>query len=203
METNSKQEPAEYYDEIYKDNEYYARSGEDAGHKRIWDNIIADLSKDIHASNRRIIELGCGTGQLAELLLPMEEFGFAYLLGIDFSTVAIDIARSRFKDTYINSRFVVGNLFDCEQMYRDLKPDTVIATEVFEHIKEDKKLLGMFSSGTEFYITVPDFGGRSHVRFFENEKQVRAHYSDALDIREVVEFKSKNHTIFLIKGKIK
>jgi 2-polyprenyl-3-methyl-5-hydroxy-6-metoxy-1,4-benzoquinol methylase/predicted O-methyltransferase YrrM len=88
---------------------------------------LADPHKDME-----ILELDCGGGELSYAL---SQSG-AQVTGIDYSSFAINIAKS----TYLNSpvdnlKFIQGNFLDYEF---NKKFDRIIAADFIEHIEEDK-----------------------------------------------------------------
>lgn len=82
---------------------------------------------EIHATDR-IVDVGCGTGRLAEALLPLG----AYYHGCDVSPGLIEIARERYK-TFDNARFSVS-------AGKDVSLDALGETEPFNKIL----VFGMF-----------------------------------------------------------
>lgn len=169
MDTSNRQEPPQYYDQMYKKGGKggaYHKPAEEHPHASIWFEIIGLLPKD---STAKILELGCGPGHFAEILIT---HGFNYLRGIDFSMEAIRMAQERPIGSY---KFKLGDVLD-KRNYENLDYNTVICTEVLEHIKDDLQLIKQLKKGTVFFGTVPNFGGRAHVRYFENQEEVRNRY---------------------------
>ena len=189
-----KEEKSEYYDAIYANSEMYARDGQQATHAKIWRYIILNhLNEDA-----KILDLGSGTGQFGQILI---EENFDYKLGIDFSETGIEISKNRFEEKAIKDKFIVGDIKD-SNLFKDIDYNTVICTEVLEHITEDLEIIQSLKKGSAFYGTVPNFGGKAHVRHFLNETEVLKRYSQVLNVSEIKPFIGK-HIIFLIVGTVK
>ena len=79
----------DFYDNSYRKNKLYSLqcSGEQTSYKNMFYEVLNNLNND-----DKILELGCGSGQLAEMIIDK---GFNYIQGVDFSTEAINIARQR------------------------------------------------------------------------------------------------------------
>ncbi len=175
-----KEEPAEYYNEMFRTggkNQVYFKAAEDYPHAaKIWKHIMECLG-----TNARILELGCGPGHFAELLVKKQHI---YLRGIDFSEEAIRMARERtgFKDL-----FVCGDIFDLQHR-EGIEYNTVICTEVLEHVTNDIPLLQSLPISTEVFATVPTFLCKGHVRKFDNERDVINRYSHVGEVRMMRKF---------------
>ena len=123
------------------------------------------------------MEIGCGSGQFAELL--NRDIDVTYT-GMDISTTAIKHAESE--------NWRVLNL---SSMMRLISPlldgdyDTVVCTEVLEHLERDLDLVQRIRPGSRRLCTVPNFPYISHVRHFENEEQVSARYGEFFDCMTV------------------
>jgi SAM-dependent methyltransferase len=128
--------------------------------------------------SRSILEVGCGSGFLAEMILM--EYGDAYR-GFDFSPVAVQNASDR---TGHPELFFRGDALDAGSYASDY--DTVVCTEVLEHIDADLDVIRLWSDGTWCVCTVPNFDYDGHVRFFRTPDEVAARYSRLIDIRTVI-----------------
>jgi SAM-dependent methyltransferase len=115
-----------------------------------------------------ILDIGCGPGQFAALV---EDCGFRSYTGVDFSSVAIEMAQARTR----RSRFKVGDVRRPDT-YEGLDYDAVVCMEVLEHVEEDLAVLSCFPAGTRCLLTVPNFPWRSHVRHFDSEAAVAQRY---------------------------
>jgi SAM-dependent methyltransferase len=130
---------------------------------------------------RRVLEVGCGNGRLAALLL---EHGVEQYVGFDFSPVFIRMARG----VAPRARFVVEDA-RTSSIYTDFEHDVIVCTEVLEHIPDDLFVISRFPAGSRCLCTVPNFGADGHVRHFGNSREVAARYSPFFTGFDVVAFK--------------
>lgn len=108
-----------------------------------------------HAKNKRILDLGCGNGYLVNYLVSQ---GYdAY--GTDASQKGITIARQTNPDRFYLQDLSTDSLPDELQQ---LKFDTVITTEVIEHLYDPEAFLSFCSrqlqQGGELIISTPYHG---------------------------------------------
>lgn len=114
----------------YKDYGYQNASATHA-HQYIVAPIMELLDTN---SNRTILDLGCGNGALVKALV---ERGFnAY--GTDASETGIQIA-----STFSADRFAIQDLSsdDLPEKFAQLHFDTIISTEVIEHLYDPRKFI--------------------------------------------------------------
>jgi len=101
--------------------------------------------------------------------------------GVDFSSVAVERGKARVPG-YQFSRLVLPT-----ESYDRFAPfDTVVCTEVLEHVDAGIDVLRPIPSGTYVAFSVPNFDSFGHVRVFSSEEAVRSRYGDLfrrLDIR--------------------
>jgi 2-polyprenyl-3-methyl-5-hydroxy-6-metoxy-1,4-benzoquinol methylase len=124
--------------------------------------------------SRSVLEVGCGGGFLARMLL--REYTGAYR-GFDFSTVAAHNAGLR---TGLPELFAVGDALDAQCYAGDY--DTIVCTEVLEHIDADLEVVRLWRAGTWCVCSVPNFDYDGHVRFFNTARQVATRYGELIDI---------------------
>lgn len=162
-----KERTVKFYDDIFKTSKLYSleASGYDCRYTEMYNEVISNLTKD-----DKILELGCGTGQLAEMII---KGGFKYVQGVDFSDEAIKIAKQR----------IQADFFLCDlNLYRFyIDYDTVIATEVFEHITTDLEIISRLKKGTKVIFSVPNYNNAAHVRFFETSEAVSERYGSLFE----------------------
>lgn len=89
--------------------------------------MLAELPKP-----RTILEVGCGEGHVTDKLA--KRFPEARVLGTDFSTAIVDIAKREHPDR----TFEVCSVYDAERLGTW---DLVVACEVFEHLDEPARAL--------------------------------------------------------------
>jgi SAM-dependent methyltransferase len=125
----------------------------------------------------KLLEVGCGTGTFAHYLFDAR--GAIRYSGFDFSPVAVEKARKR---TGLADRFFVGDATQA-QTYQGLDYNTIVCTEVLEHLENDHGVIEHWARGTHCICSVPNYDADTHVRHFRNEDEVRQRYSKLLDIR--------------------
>ncbi len=118
-----------------------------------------------------VLEVGCGSGLLAELLIRNAAITYR---GFDFSPAGVALARARVP----RADFFVGNALSPESYRGDY--GCIICAEVLEHIHDDLDVVSLWPSGTEFASSVPNFDYPTHVRHFRSEQDVRERYGTAL-----------------------
>ncbi len=132
----------------------------------------------VHGS-RSILEVGCGNGFLADLLL--HEYAGVYR-GFDFSPVAIDNARDRTRRPELFFRADALDACSYAGTY-----DTIVCTEVLEHIEADLDVIRCWRRGAWCVCSVPNFDFDSHVRFFRTAAEVTTRYGGLIDIASVIQ----------------
>lgn len=125
----------------------------------------------------RVLEVGCGTGNLAQLLFDSTSVTYR---GFDFSPVAVDMATRRTGQR----DFFVGDATD-GQTYRGLDYDTIVCTEVLEHIEQDLAAITHWAPGSWCVCSVPNYDASTHVRHFRSEQEVRERYGELIEIETV------------------
>ena len=137
-----------------------------------------NLSKDFEGT---ILDFGCGLGDAMPVYL--KHFPKSKLIGIDHSAAAIDLCLKNYKDI---SSFICGNLDDIPNV------DVIIASNVMEHISDDKKIISkMLSKCCELYIIVPYKENplcSEHINYYDKN------YYDQFKPSEVKVFYSKGWT---------
>ena len=95
--------------------------------------LLSLLDKNI---NKCILDLGCGNGYIANFLISK---GFN-VYGTDASDDGISIAREKNPDRFFIQDFSTGEL---PEELQHLKFDTIISTEVIEHLYDPYKFVEM------------------------------------------------------------
>jgi 2-polyprenyl-3-methyl-5-hydroxy-6-metoxy-1,4-benzoquinol methylase len=162
---------SEFYDQLHTETDLPLAA---ARYDRLFTRV-AKVVRD-HGS-RSILEVGCGSGFLAQKLL--HDYAGDYR-GFDFSSIAIRNAGRR---TGRPELFFVGNALDPAIFTGDY--DTIVCTEVLEHIEADLDAVRLWRHGTWCVCTVPNFEADGHVRFFNTSREVAARYGQLINIKEI------------------
>jgi 2-polyprenyl-3-methyl-5-hydroxy-6-metoxy-1,4-benzoquinol methylase len=179
---------AEWYDEKYANSDVYAAHYRDSPYMIVWEALAARIGEP-----SRVLEIGCGSGQLAHLL--DERNLLADYVGFDLSSVAIEAARSRCPQL----RFEVADAFETDLFAVDY--DLVICTEVLEHLDDDHRLLRRIRPGARVLATVPDFMSETHVRWFPTPRHVYRRYGAYLrDLDVEPRTHESEWTIYVLDG---
>lgn len=182
--------PADYYDEIYSGSDEYATHYAQSVYAPLWEAICSKLRPQA-----RVLEVGCGPAQLARMMFDRDLLG-SYV-GFDFSPTAIDLARKLLPG--VRLEVADGRTTD---LFTTVDYDTVICTEVFEHVADDLLVLRRVPEGVHVLATVPDFYDPSHVRWFKDAGEVRERYGSSFTELEVTTHDlGQDGTFFLLSGR--
>jgi 2-polyprenyl-3-methyl-5-hydroxy-6-metoxy-1,4-benzoquinol methylase len=88
---------------------------------------------------RRILDAGCGLGTFTALM----ENNADYILAVDSSSKNIEAIRNRFRGSPVVEAVQV-NLEHDSKVFGSKQLDTVVCTDVLEHVKDDMALLKLF-----------------------------------------------------------
>ena len=184
-------QPASYYDEAYTTREAYHVPYFKSPYYFLW-SVIAD--RLARSAADRIIDVGCGPGQVASLL---RDRGFVHYIGLDFSGTSVAMAR----DACPSFEFVQADVTSTEALAK-LEYDWVLALELLEHLDDDLSVLMKVRSGAHLIATVPNFTDPSHVRYFQDAAAVQQRYEPLLEGAAVDTFQSTYgpHLFFLLEG---
>jgi len=145
--------------------------------------------------NPKIIEVGCGPGQLANMFFDNEICDYR---GIDFSAVAIEMAKANNK--MHPDVFMVDNAYNSEIFSSDY--NTVVLLEVLEHIDNDLLVLNKIRKNAHVIFSVPNYYSYSHMRWFDSKDEILERYGNIVDIESIFEtnFRPTQNKIYLVKG---
>lgn len=163
---NNKITPVSFYDNAFNESEYLVN----------WETspqkfLFLALSEMVE-SGSSVVELGCGTGQFAELLYSI---GISKYRGYDWSSVGIAKCRERCPSLF----FEVRNI--CFDIPNISSEEIVIASEFLEHIPCDLGLLSQIPSKTSLIISLPLGMCSSHLRCFPTIESVKIRYEPVID----------------------
>ncbi len=185
----------EYYNRQFNTSKKYNLPYKQARTYILFQKVINQLNilmKELGKSKAelQILELGCGTGQLAAYL---EDEGFTNYVGVDFSDSGIRIARDMSKQKFECDDCTAADFF------KKHKSDVIISTEVFEHLKDDLSVIDRIPINLPVIFSVPSFDCPSHVRWFVSQIEVENHYGKLLkniSIEKIV--KQKNDIWYVV-----
>lgn len=192
IRTGSRGASSSYYDAVFAESPKYAVSGQDSEYAPVWDRVVAGLRGQ---GATRILDLGCGPGQFAQYLSAV--WPEVQYTGLDFSAVAVAKARQRNPQHLFEQRELPVTDFVNLPAF-----DTVVCTEVLEHVENDREILAALPAGTAISASVPNFDAFGHVRLFRDEAEVRQRYGLLLDDLEVEAFAmSASNILWLMRGR--
>lgn len=116
-------------------------------------HLVLELVKKYkpNNSNMNILEIGCGTGEIAQSL---NEFGKIYVN--DISATALDYCKQKGIENVIEGDISIMNLTEYENYF-----DIVLALDVLEHIQDDeetiRKIYKLLKPNGLFIINVPAY----------------------------------------------
>jgi SAM-dependent methyltransferase len=189
-ETGGVEVGPEWYDARFEADttwrEHYSRSP----YYHFW-NVITD--RIVHTKAPAVLEIGCGSGQLAMLLRDRDVDEY---VGFDFAPKRLAWARRQVP----GYRFEVADAFATD-LYATASYNVVVCTEFLEHVERDLDVIDRLRPGTRFIGTVPNFGGGSHVRHFDDPAGVRSRYGAVLADLRVDPFPNRaGHVHYLLDG---
>lgn len=194
--TELKEEDKNFYDSLFSDggwDQTYFKHYSNTHYYPIWEkafSFIVEMEREL-----KILEIGCGPGQFAQLLF---ERGVTEYQGFDFSDKAIEMAKRTNK--MYHEKFHVGDAFETK-MFDNYSYNLVIIFEVLEHIEEDIAVLEKIKEDTTILFSVPNFDSPGHVRWFNSIFDIYERYKFVLDIQSINIHKlAGENKIYLVKA---
>src|SRR5678816_3944374 len=137
---------AQWYDEFYKDEQF--------GFPSWYLHSIPHLKERL-TSRTRLIELGCGQGQLLRTIVNKGYIPEENVYGMDQSQVAVDFVKARLPKAQVG----VGDLYDLK--YPSGKFDVVLLMETIEHLNNPARALSEIYRITQpvglLYLSFPNY----------------------------------------------
>jgi len=180
-----------FYNNMFKIGGYnhqFFKDPEKAPLYPVWSKVLDNINKD-----EKIIDLGCGPGQFAQLAFRRNK---NYIIGIDFSKEAIEMAKKR--NPKHQNKFVLGDIKTSS--LHDINYDVVVLCEILEHIINDLEIIEKVAQNRRIIISLPSFGGEGHVRYFNNQKSIIDRYKNLIDIKYISEIPIRSSTFYIIIG---
>jgi 2-polyprenyl-3-methyl-5-hydroxy-6-metoxy-1,4-benzoquinol methylase len=137
------------------------------------------LLKKLEANN--VLEVGCGTGAFAKMIFDRTKIHYA---GFDFSDVAIDKAKKKLGDAV---HFYKADA-TLQSSYK-IEYDTIVCTEVLEHLIDDLSVIDKWKKGALCVCSVPNYDSVYHTRFFKDADDVLGRYGDKINISKIYKVK--------------
>lgn len=163
------EQPPGFYDQTYREAGHWRNHYTRSRYYCLW-TVIADRIG--HAPVERILDIGCGPGQVACLLrdIAVKEYK-----GIDFSPARVSQARAICSEY----EFYTDDVFESE-LLDTYEYDCITMLEFLEHVERDLDVLERIRPGTLVLGTVPNFPAVGHVRYFHTAKDVQLRYGAVL-----------------------
>ncbi len=139
----------------------------------VWQHILKYIRQ---IPEPKILEIGCGAGQLAHFLY---DEGFKDYKGFDINAEMLAIARKNSPQD-----FALADIRSKESYPADY--NIVIATEVLEHLENDLEIFKNLKKGVNFLFSLPTFKCDGHLRWFDNGPAITNYYFDCLYIKNLM-----------------
>lgn len=178
-----------HYDRLYEKSDVYYGSVETSPYLPVYRAVL-----NACRPHDTIIDIGCGTGQLAEVV-AWYAYLLHYLFGADFSGQAIMQARNRMP----NDRFMHVDVTKRTDVFEE-DYDTAVFVETLEHVHDDLGLVNLVPPRRRVVLSVPDFPAEGHVRYFESVADAVTRYEGPLEIEDVKVVKGRGRW-FVIAGR--
>ena len=175
LENLREEAPVDFYEGLYEEEGAYDRPYQSSHYYPLFRTALAEVQR---LGGQRILEVGCGSGSFAHLLFDRTELAY---IGFDYAKAAVEKAKRRTRRTV---PFFVGNALAPESYAREY--DTIVCTEVLEHVEQDLDVIAQWRSGSKCVCSVPNFDiPDQHVRFFRAEDEVRSRYGRLIRIDRI------------------
>lgn len=142
----------------------------------------------------KIVELGCGSGQFANMLF---DAGYTNYIGYDFSSAAI--ARAAELNPIQREHF---RQKDIREIKWSDDVELIVIFEVLEHMADDIAAVEALPDGVSVLFTVPNFDSFNHVRKFDGLSAIVERYGTYFQFSRYQRIDTKyGKCWFLLEGK--
>lgn len=160
---------ADWYDKAYLEYPLYA----DTPMRHLYQKVAKMIPR-----TAPVVDLGCGNGYLASALQEVNYKG--EYVGLDFSPVAIELARACFQNRQLiipefekfNENRYHFYIQDLQKWNPDVTDNThksiYTCFEVLEHVASDTDIVNLVPARSRFIFSVPNYWSRSHVRTYDS-----------------------------------
>ncbi|VAX07590.1 hypothetical protein MNBD_ALPHA03-212 [hydrothermal vent metagenome] len=168
------------YNDLYNKQKHIEAYERKYFHSAYYPLFKAVLKAVKRSGGTSILEVGCGFGHFALMLKQNTDLIYQ---GFDFSSVAVERAQ---KITGYEKEITVADA-TIEKTYKSYNYDTIVCTEVLEHIPNDLETISLWNSGTYCICSVPNYDSSDHVRYFNTKEEVLNRYGHEIDIDCIVQ----------------
>ncbi|MHA1679653.1 MAG: class I SAM-dependent methyltransferase [Promethearchaeota archaeon] len=127
-------------------------------------NFVLKNLERVHPESTRgekiIADIGCGPGLVASMFARK---GFS-MRGIDHFKPFVDFANKEFEAKQYPGKFFLADICEDYPVFSEMKCDSIICIDSFEHFKEPRKAVSNFkkllgNQGGHVILTMPNFKG--------------------------------------------
>ena len=157
-----------------------------------WKQVLAWIQE---ISNPSIIDIGCGPGQIANMLF--DHFITDYR-GIDYSSEAIAMAIEN--NPSHKHRFSVDDAYTTSLF--NTPYSITLMLEILEHVQDDLYILQRIRNNTYVIFSVPNFPSATHVRWFSSLESAASRYKSCINIEQTanIQLPQSKSALYLFKG---
>jgi trans-aconitate methyltransferase len=153
---------------------------DESPYRELFETVVAMINA---RAASHVIDLGCGAGRFAQLLLTHRAARWLSYRGYDFSQGMVDEARNY--TAGIRGDITIENC-DLRRLdavdYTWMGPLTIVCLETLEHLDNDIRLLARLPLEARLIVSVPSFDSAAHVRHFPNIGDALDRYQDVMEI---------------------
>lgn len=178
-----------FYDSVYSRSDHYQGPPERSPYYTLWRAVLGCLEP-----GWRVLDVGCGPGQFARLCV---DAGHPYV-GLDFSEEAVTLGRAHVPE----AEFLLTDVSRDRVPLEEGDYDVATFVEFLEHVEDDTGILGSVPPGKKVVLSVPNYGGMEHFRFFDSLQSVVARYGPLVKLSKEGELAwgSTPRRVYLLAG---